>query len=1045
MKMRIVHISDIHLSSSNSTAFKHFYLKALLDDLRFMNQENKIDIICLTGDLLDKGGMSFKIDGNRYRYFIDEFWLPISKALSLGNDKLFFIPGNHDLNEGSIDSFVESGLVVNLNNIESVNEFVDKYRNIPYAAIERQKEFKDFEKDFFSGLENSYVSNFESCHVVEINGARVGVACLNSSWRCSSKQTADSLVMGSVQITNAAQFFESKNCDFVIGMIHHPIDFISSIEREEDITRLKTSSYDIVLFGHTHHGITQYSYGNNGNLFISTARTGFSNPRETTEKYKSGYTIIDINDLSVSCKFRKYITSRNAFDKDVELAPNGEFEASLFPKSGREDFYKLMNLSNETYKLKVEDINEALVIHGTDSVAPKSVSEIFVLPRLTDSPVGYGSFDKIKYYSLDEIVTLSDNILLSGGKEFGKSTLLNKIFVDVAEGFPVFQKIPIKIDFIEIQNKDIKSIAKNYISKLSNSELDTLMSDGKLLILIDNVFTGDESVQINSKLQDFLTKWPNVKVVAATSANAETFIEDDLNCISGFKTIYIGSVGAKQFKALATKWFDKKNDKWIKDSLGNLIKVFEKLKISRTFFSVSLFLWVVEKQVGFKPTNNHDLIMTFLKYILEGFNVNNARAGSYNFNKKVELLAEVALEMFNLGDKMNSYGLKESSVIAVLQKNFSENQLKLKASEKVDELTRKGIFKYDITNGCLQFRYESFFQFFLAKNIGTDEVFTSTVTNGENFLNFVEEIDFYTGYKRNDKVMLLRAVDEVEKGFADLDAAYGDKNVDNYFPSASLLFKRVSAAGFVQKTKDMKLKDEEIEEVMGRQMDMLPTNDSIKVKKSLSNKMIFSNSLEMVSRVLKNSENIKDPNLVNRVLDLIVLKAAKHGVYMQSLLNDHVRSSDEVLPVPKEILVYLGPIIAQGTLFNWMATESLELPLINKINGYLRAKAGQFSEFELFISSFLYADMKGDGFPEVLKSTVEKIKNKFILELCYLKMMEYYTMKSERSSLLPIFERIMIEIMIKVKGMSKSNARRVLNASLKDYKKERGDDIIELG
>jgi len=802
----------------------------------------------------------------------------------------------------------------------------------------------------------------------------------------------------------------------------------------------------MVLFGHTHSGDTMYQTGNNGNLFISTARTGFSNPREVYDKYKSGYTIVDIKDLDVLCKYRKYINARNSFDADVDLAEGGEFKAKLLPKGGREEYHKLMNLTSELGKSKIDDINESLVVYGTDSVAPRSVSEIFVLPRLTDTPANYESFEQNKQLNIKDLFSFPENLLLFGDKESGKSTLLNKLFVEATEYFSFYQKVPAKIDFLDIKNKNIRSLIKSFINNISNSELDKLLADGKLLILVDNVVVGEEGSVISYKIQEFITKWPKIKFIAATSVHSSYFIENETNCLSGFKNIYIGSVGAKEFKSLATKWFCGQTQEWIKEHLEKLIKVFEKLKISRTFFSVSLFLWIIEKNLGYKPTNNYELLLMFMKYILEGFNLTNTRAGAYNFNKKVELLTELALEMYSAGDKENSYALKVSDVISVLQKNFDENQLRLKALDKVEEFVSKGILRYDNTNGALQFRFESFFQFFLAKNIGSNKDFSDVVVSDNSFLLFVEEIDFYTGYKRNDKLMLVRAVQELNKQFSELDTAYDEKNIDAYFPTTSFLLKHVSATKLVNRTKRMKLDNEEVEEIMGRQMDLLPVNDSIRVKESLPDQYVFSSALELTARVLKNSENIKDPAFINEVLDLIISKSAKMSVYMQSLLISQITNDPEFEKhdLPAEVLMYFGPIISQSGLYKSIGTEFIEVPLTNKILGYIKKASGDFSELELFISTFLYADMQGNDYPRLIENAVEKMNNKFVLELSYLKIMSYYSIKSKNSSLLPVFEKIMANIMVKVKGMSKIAAKKLIEYSLKDYKKEMSGITLQI-
>jgi tetratricopeptide (TPR) repeat protein/predicted MPP superfamily phosphohydrolase len=323
--MRIVHISDIHFSSQNADKFNQFYVKAICDDLAFFNKERKIDAICLTGDLIDKGGKSFGTTENAYNIFLNEFWKPISQKTGVSNKALFIIPGNHDLDEGKIDEYYEPGMLSKLSNLQSIEDFVSKNYTPNNIGLARQEDFKKFEHTFYQDNDSSHITNFESCHTLALPIGLVGFACINTSWRCSKSLPTHNLVIGTSQIRKSASYLKSKGCKYMIALMHHPLDFISEIERDEALTQLQGAGYNAVLFGHTHQGKTTYTVGNTGNIFVSTARTGFSNPNEETQAYTSGYTILDFNfdTLTVDCNYRKYVHKRIEFDKDVDSAKNG--------------------------------------------------------------------------------------------------------------------------------------------------------------------------------------------------------------------------------------------------------------------------------------------------------------------------------------------------------------------------------------------------------------------------------------------------------------------------------------------------------------------------------------------------------------------------------------------------------------------------------------------------------------------------------------------------------------------------------------------------
>jgi 3',5'-cyclic AMP phosphodiesterase CpdA len=70
--MRIVQLSDVHLSKENLEDLKNYYLQALIDDLKKFQAEKPIDVILFTGDLVDRGGES--LGKEPCRVFHDEVY-----------------------------------------------------------------------------------------------------------------------------------------------------------------------------------------------------------------------------------------------------------------------------------------------------------------------------------------------------------------------------------------------------------------------------------------------------------------------------------------------------------------------------------------------------------------------------------------------------------------------------------------------------------------------------------------------------------------------------------------------------------------------------------------------------------------------------------------------------------------------------------------------------------------------------------------------------------------------------------------------------------
>lgn len=58
-KIRILHISDIHYSKKDLTNFNELVQKPLFESLKENTKEELIDLICISGDLINQGTGGF--------------------------------------------------------------------------------------------------------------------------------------------------------------------------------------------------------------------------------------------------------------------------------------------------------------------------------------------------------------------------------------------------------------------------------------------------------------------------------------------------------------------------------------------------------------------------------------------------------------------------------------------------------------------------------------------------------------------------------------------------------------------------------------------------------------------------------------------------------------------------------------------------------------------------------------------------------------------------------------------------------------------------
>ena len=388
--MRIAHITDFHYSKAiNHYDFDNLF-QALLEGLKIEHMEKKIDLIFITGDLVDKGGRSFAPD-NHYDIIQNKILEVIAKDLGLSRDRIILIPGNHDVCEKSDgELFYLKGLRGSID-IPAVNKLIDEnltdWKN---AEISGLKQFKEFEKSYYNSLCDNTTeidhSNFETCFTFSFGNAKIGVAAFNSSWSCSTeldKTAKFKLAFGTSQIIRATTKFKNKT-DFNIALLHHPINMDLYDEQEEAEMKILFSlgNFSMLFCGHTHTVTDTYVKEPDASYYLIVTKAGFNTSRTEEEKYKSGFSLIDLSYISddqikVSRHYRKYLPPKKRFDFDVEQANRSTSAFELKPRTIGRNFIKYLKSQNVLF-----DVERKVLFETINSISQNYIKSTF--PKTTD-------------------------------------------------------------------------------------------------------------------------------------------------------------------------------------------------------------------------------------------------------------------------------------------------------------------------------------------------------------------------------------------------------------------------------------------------------------------------------------------------------------------------------------------------------------------------------------------------------------------------------------------------------------------------------------
>lgn len=98
-------LSDLHFGRSNTDSNSETFTEAFLGAYKMQVDENNVDAVIILGDAMDSFIESDKKDFLDFLHAIDTLNMELEDAGTTA-PKVIFVPGNHDLTNGSIDNFI---------------------------------------------------------------------------------------------------------------------------------------------------------------------------------------------------------------------------------------------------------------------------------------------------------------------------------------------------------------------------------------------------------------------------------------------------------------------------------------------------------------------------------------------------------------------------------------------------------------------------------------------------------------------------------------------------------------------------------------------------------------------------------------------------------------------------------------------------------------------------------------------------------------------------------------------------------------------------
>jgi predicted phosphodiesterase len=271
----------------------------------------KPDFIAFTGDIALHG------TSDEYEMAQELFFEPLLTHSLVPKERLFAVPGNHDVNRKRTARLANPLLSIHSeDDIRRALESADEIEVLmsPLAS------YKAFVESYYGAGPNKLPVHFPACCCIQVGDRTVGMILLNSAWLSGFNRNASGdvddcghLALGELQVQNAFSSL-GTNVDFHIVLVHHPFDWLLEFDRytaEELISRHRS----IILRGHLHRPDAQITAALAGDMITIPAGAVYDS-RKSPNAYN--FVQLDLSRGAGMIHFRRYNDRRREWQKDLE-------------------------------------------------------------------------------------------------------------------------------------------------------------------------------------------------------------------------------------------------------------------------------------------------------------------------------------------------------------------------------------------------------------------------------------------------------------------------------------------------------------------------------------------------------------------------------------------------------------------------------------------------------------------------------------------------------------------------------------------------------
>ena len=762
-KLTWLHISDIHFHPNTEWRDSESR-SALLGHLRKLFDEDGLsrpDLIFCTGDIAFGESSNAPLCGQyeQAKEFFNDLLAVCAKGdVLLPKERLFVVPGNHDVNRRSINLDAQTTLTTWAKDANkhagTINQRVEDCSKEFRDTITRLDEYANFVREFLPHQHDPH-GRHHFTSICECNGRKIGIAGFNSAWTCSGPEDDRNIWLAADwQFNNAKHHL--KDVDVRFGLMHHPVDWLNSADREL-ATRRISSDYHFWLHGHSHNSwVTPIQT----HIVIGAGAIG----AKDSEEFGINLTSIDFG----TCTGVAHLHSKKAGSGGWTIAPIANqapkglwsFDLPIGLRGGVGEIPKgaPQERQPESAKEDRDFVGRYLTNRFENSLRSfSSQPNVWVAPILSRKSEIAQDAKSEPPVDLASFIANPTSTMIKAPPQYGQTCLAHHF---IREAWRT------KSLWLYLDAKSLKPHLASINEGISN-ELKILgCSERDLKCVVLDSWSENEKDALKL-LRNVCSRFPSLPIVCMQHVDVGRFKHVDSAEFDGkFDTLYLWSLSRKEIRQIVAAYNEAKNVGDENAITARLVSDLEVLNLHRTPLNCLTLLKVSEIDFDESPVNRSEMIkrVLFLLFNVDEIPTYKSRPDLKDCEYVLGYFCEILI-------RDGVYGFTRDKFLLETHKCSQERLIDLETHVVFDVLFENNIL---IKRGSFfYFKFSYWIFYFAAQRMHHHQVFADYIFEDMRYAQHPELIEFYTGIDRRREDALEILIRDVRACTEDIKSRCG--------------------------------------------------------------------------------------------------------------------------------------------------------------------------------------------------------------------------------------------------------------------------------